>query len=132
MCAKNKFRAKFMKVSTGQEIWQFASLYKRGFCNPYDSLPSGYVQVTDWEQYTGKKDIEGNEVFEGDIIECTIDGAFFDGIDRVIREVVEYDHETAMFICREILIDQPPERVTTGQLYTDESKVVGNIHQDKC
>ena len=68
MSREIRFRARFRKISTSEEIWQFARLDRAGICNPYDSLPGGYVQVSDWEQSSGLKDSKGVEIYDGDVM----------------------------------------------------------------
>jgi len=55
------FRAKFKNITNGNVIWQHATVGEK--CNPM-----GYLRISNWEQYTGLKDKDGNKIFEGDII----------------------------------------------------------------
>lgn len=71
-------------------------------------------------EFTGLKDIKGNEIFEGDIIN---DFGGLDGSDRY--GIVEFDPKVGAFVVKEIL---SYGYVFTGGVHKLE--VVGNIHEN--
>jgi hypothetical protein len=48
---------------------------------------SNYLQVTEWDLHIGCKDMDGNDLFEGDLVNVCYsnkDGYIFDGIYKVV------------------------------------------------
>ena len=110
------YRAKFRRLGTGEEVWQYANIARGGVV--VDPTDPGYVQVTDWEQFTGAKDKEGVDVFEGDIITIP-------GVDAAGVQVIYWDDERCGFVSK--WDDGQSESLHGVSLFT----VIGNIH-DNC
>ncbi len=107
---------KFRAFDTGNKTWTFVTLGDLicGACTENGDKPlSGAKQV--WEQYTGLKDKNGEEIYEGDILD---DGEGHVGKVLYNERIASFAYEWG--ICGSTFIG----------LYTSDMKVIGNIHEN--
>lgn len=106
---------KFRAFDTENKTWTFVTLGDLicGVCTEKGDKPlSGEKQV--WEQYTGLKDKDGKEIYEGDIVDYNDDG---DCIGYVVYNAPNYEiMEKIGYPCW--LKGGPHQRV------------IGNIHEN--
>lgn len=106
---------KFRAFDTENKTWTFVTLGDLicGACTEKGDKPlSGEKQV--WEQYTGLKDKDGKEIYEGDIVDYNDDG---DCIGYVVYNAPNYEiMEKIGYPCW--LKGSPHQRV------------IGNIHEN--
>lgn len=93
--------------------------------NFYGSLNKFFSQ-TEVMQYTGLKDKNGKEIYEGDIIRVKLeDGTFTQG-------VIEYSDEYLSFVCRwdkDKSVMQLYE-LPQWDMYRDDLEAIGNIYEN--
>lgn len=129
-----KFRARFRKITTGQEIWQFAALGRNNILDPIKYMPGGYLQVTDWEQFTGFKDKNDNEIYEEDIIkgtaftkgETAIQKAIYGKQEFQFIAVVKWDLPDAGFYFDSNLDYWPHIK----PWFAEQIEIIGNIYEN--
>lgn len=92
--------------------------------NPLASWQDYNVDPDTVGQFTGLQDVDGKEIYEGDIIESSFGG----GIP--VRHVVGYDEKDAAFTSN--LIGAYPNSGSIRQSWIDQygKKTIGNIHDN--
>ncbi|WP_277680182.1 YopX family protein [Gracilibacillus dipsosauri] len=128
-----KFRAwniqeEFMHrvVSVGcdkKDKWPTLVYMKNGFI---DSVEEPHILM----QYTGLKDMNGNEIYEGDVVRfCDFASDITGGHmgDSIITGVVTYDY--AMWFIND-KYDEPELPLCDAHLNDDEFEVIGNIYEN--
>ena len=119
-----KFREiKFRAFDTENKTWTFVTLGDLvcGACTNHGDKPlSGAIQI--WYEYTGLKDKNGKEIYEGDVVEYIWD---FCGEKRKNNYVVEWLSGK---------VEHYPYSVDSGFTLPDSVdgyyEVIGNIHEN--
>jgi uncharacterized phage protein (TIGR01671 family) len=106
------------------------SQYLGSWFEAHSILHSEFGKQNEIMQYTGLKDRNGNEIYEGDIIKRTqhIDGHFVDRIFETYE--VSYNNEIAGFEYKPIE-NKHYKQYTVRPFGGEELEIIGNIHQNK-
>ena len=121
-----KFRAWDEKKKVMRNVNGINFSTKSVQCEPKDGIDSNsemydpflFVGKYKLMQYTGLKDKNGVEIYEGDVLRGWIDSHWHSGEDKFV-EVVKYDEKTASY-------NFPAIEVRHGDL-----EVIGNIYENK-
>ena len=106
---------KFRAFDTEKKAWTFVTLGDLicGACTENGDKPlSGAKQV--WEQYTGLKDKNGKEIYEGDIVKC---GPY--SARPIVFEEGRY-----------WLGEEPDDLFFSSGFFHGGIEVIGNIHEN--
>lgn len=123
-----KFRA--FKISTKEFVYGLLSTYKHGYFN----IEGFAVEKETIGQFTGLLDIEGNEIYEGDIIELGKEDSKYYNIPNV-PYIVIYSNKFAGFFLRRLNIDKEERYyirdISVNIVKKYKLKVIGNIYENK-
>lgn len=130
---------KFRGFDEENGLWRFGLLIKVKVRDGYsyaieffehnDHLSTHLVKQETVGQYTGLKDKDDKEIYEGDIVNCR---RFFDESENYEKGVIWYNFSTCYTLCAFYIEVSPSTHSTHCLLGEDlEIEVIGNIHEHK-
>lgn len=113
---------KFRVLAKNKQNWLYVTI-------PKGWLNNSTINTYDWEtlgRYSGIKDKNGKEIYEGDILE---DGAIVEWFDSLTWDSGGSKHSG--FYCRKWFMYKDDGELTYHEDFSDDTLVIGNIHENK-
>lgn len=123
-----KFRA--FKVGTKEFVYGLLSTYKFGHFN----IEGFQVETETIGQFTGLYDIDGKEIYDGDIVEFGKEDTKYYNLPNV-SHVLIYSEKFSGFFIRSLDTDKEERDflrdISSNIVKRYKIKVIGNIHENK-